>query len=127
MDFGERLKAIRLQKDLTQQQFAELLTNADVGEIKQKTVSRWEKGERVPSVKTILRISEAFDMPVEEMIKGTHEEKVIDAINKKKAIVDLTTVASRSNYDFFIDGTELTEKEMNFFVELYRTAKKSFV
>lgn len=127
MDFGERLKAIRLQKDLTQQQFAELLTNADVGEIKQKTVSRWEKGERVPSVKTILRISETFDMPVEEMIKGTHEEKVIDAINKKKAIVDLTTVASRSNYDFIIDGTELTEKEMNFFVELYRTAKKSFV
>lgn len=126
MFFGQQLKTIRKKRGLSQKEFADVLAKNNIEEVTQKTISTWENGKRIPSVETILRISEAFDMPVEEMIKGTHEEKVIDAMNRKKAAVDLTTAASR-DYELFIDGTKLTEKEIEFLIESYRTAKKSFV
>lgn len=126
MFFGQQLKTIRKKRGLSQKEFADVLAKNNIEEVTQKTISTWENGKRIPSVETILRISEAFDMPVEEMIKGTHEEKVIDAMNRKKAAVDLTTATSR-DYELFIDGTKLTEKEIEFLIELYRTAKKSFV
>lgn len=127
MFFGQQLKAIRKKKGLSQKEFADVLAKNNIEEVTQKTISTWENGKRVPSVATILRISEAFDMSVEEMIKGTHEEKVIDAINRKKATIDLSTAATRSFYKFVIDDTEITEKEMDFLINAYRTGKRSFV
>lgn len=120
MDFGERLKAIRLQKDLTQQQFAEVLTNAEVGEIKQKTVSRWEKGERVPSVEVLLRISEISSLSIDQLVKGTIEGEIIELIDKK-ASIDLIDALKKNDYE--LDGELLSESEIKEIITYLRTRR----
>lgn len=120
MDFGERLKAIRLQKDLTQQQFAEVLTNAETGEIKQKTVSRWEKGERVPSVEVLLRISEISGLSIDQLVKGTIEGEIIELIDKK-ASIDLIDALAKNDYE--LDGELLSESEIKEIITYLRTRR----
>lgn len=120
MNFGERLKAIRLQKDLTQQQFADLLTNEEIGEIKQKTVSRWEKGERVPSVEVLLRISEVTDLTIDELIKGTVEGEIIELIDKKTPI-ELTGALLENSYS--LDGKIITDHEAKEVIAYLRTRR----
>lgn len=58
MTFGERLKTIRLEKDLTQKQLADLLN------VTFQTVSKWENDVNEPSFSTLKDIAKALDCSV---------------------------------------------------------------
>lgn len=59
MDFGERLKKLRLEKSLGQKELAEML---DVG---RNTVSMWESGLRYPSRERMEKLSDIFNCDVD--------------------------------------------------------------
>ena len=55
---GQRLKALRLNKNFTQQQAADALGAKNKG-----TISMWEKGVNEPSAITFLALCCAYEMP----------------------------------------------------------------
>lgn len=58
-----RLKEIRLNKGITQEDLAKEL---NVG---QNTISLWERGLRSPRVDTLLKLSEFFGCTVDDLLK----------------------------------------------------------
>lgn len=64
MNLGEKLKLLRQEKGWNQPELAEQLG------IEQSYLSKLENGKAIPSADTFQRILEAFDLTVEEMLKG---------------------------------------------------------
>lgn len=62
VDFGARLRALRKQKDLTQQQLAER-----VG-MKNSVISFYEVGERVPSPRVIVRLAAVLGVSTDYLL-----------------------------------------------------------
>lgn len=60
--FGERLKYVRKQLDISQKMLAERLGISYV------TVSQWESGKRIPKGRTARRIAEALEVPVHSLL-----------------------------------------------------------
>ena len=54
MNFGTRLREIRIENELTQVELAELL------EVHSITISRWENSSLLPGVKMIIKITSLF-------------------------------------------------------------------
>ena len=63
-DFGKFLAQLRKEKGLTQVQFAELLNVTD------KAVSRWETGKNYPDISMFKEISEILDVSISELLEG---------------------------------------------------------
>lgn len=61
---GRFLKELRREKDLTQEQLAELL-NTSV-----RTVSRWETGSNMPDLSLLVALSELYGVDIREIING---------------------------------------------------------
>jgi|SRR5699024_5206364 len=57
-----KIKEFRKQKDLTQEDFAELL------DVSNKSVSKWELGKGYPSKKNMIKISEVMGVPLEVLM-----------------------------------------------------------
>lgn len=59
---GSNIAAYRKQAGLTQAGLAEKLNYSD------KAVSKWERGESVPDVMTLVQLAELFQIPVGELL-----------------------------------------------------------
>lgn len=62
---GERLKSIRTEKGITQQQLADSLSVA------KSTIGMWENGKREPDLETIKRIADVLDYPMAFLLNET--------------------------------------------------------
>lgn len=99
---GANIGAYRKRQGMTQAGLAEKLNYSD------KAVSKWERGESVPDVLTLMQIAELFDITVDELLAdpdalpdnpGTVERVMGKAVEKtlkrkadKRIILGLTTV-----------------------------------
>ncbi len=72
MTIGEQIQNLRIQKNLTQEQFAEML------EVSRQSISKWELGQSVPDVDKIIRISELFDVSTDVLLLRNHEDKPVN-------------------------------------------------
>ncbi len=61
---GEFIAVLRKEKELTQKQLAEMLNVSD------KAVSRWETGKGFPDVTSLVNLSEFFGVTVNEILAG---------------------------------------------------------
>lgn len=59
---GQRIKEIRLEQELSQQKFGELLS------VSQDTVSLWEKGKSLPTAEFLIAIATKFDISVDYIL-----------------------------------------------------------
>ena len=66
-DFGNKLYALRTEKDLTQKELAKILGVSD------KAVSKWETGEAMPRLKTLQLIAECFSASYEDLLSENAE------------------------------------------------------
>lgn len=62
MEFHERLKQLRVSKNLTQQQVAQAL------EMAVRQYQRYEHGERKPTYDTIIRLCHFFEISSDELL-----------------------------------------------------------
>ncbi|MGM0169594.1 hypothetical protein IGI39_003910 [Enterococcus sp. AZ135] len=67
MDVGERLKERRNELQLKQGYVAEELG------ITRQTMSNWENGRSYPDIERIIRLSEIYDLSLDELLKGDQE------------------------------------------------------
>lgn len=82
---GERLRAARKEKGLTQTELAERLGISFVG------VSQWESGKRNPKKETLVRLADVLDVPV-SYLTGT------DTLNDDEALEFLSRSWAHADY-----------------------------
>ncbi len=61
MSFGERLKTLRIEKGLSQQQLAEELGN----KISAAAIGHWELGKRIPNIDAVIMIAQYFGVSLD--------------------------------------------------------------
>ncbi|WP_188204619.1 helix-turn-helix transcriptional regulator [Desemzia incerta] len=75
MDIGKRLKQKRQEANLTQKELADLLF------VSRQTISSWEVGRTYPDLETLVKISELFATPLDDLLK--EDSQVIKDISEK--------------------------------------------
>ena len=68
MEFGERLREIRVERNMKQQ------TLADAVNIALRTYQHYEKGDREPSLSTLIALADALDVSVDELLGRTESK-----------------------------------------------------
>jgi len=64
MRIGEKVQILRKQKDISQEQLAEMLN------VSRQAISKWETGESLPDVENIVRLSGVFDVSTDYLLKA---------------------------------------------------------
>ena len=71
---GAAIRALREKNRLTQQQLAEKLCVSD------KAISKWETGASIPELDKLLKLSELFDVTLDELVRGEEVPKTETAM-----------------------------------------------
>lgn len=64
MDFGLKLKEKRAELSLSQGQLAESLG------VTRQTIANWEKGKTYPDIGSVIKLSDLYDISLDELLKG---------------------------------------------------------
>ncbi len=70
MNLGEMVYRLRTEKQMSQGELAEML------EVSRQSISKWENNSAVPELDKLIRLSEIFEVSLDELVKG--EEKTKD-------------------------------------------------
>ena len=68
MNIGERITALRKEKDISQTQLAKRLN------VSRQAVSKWEQGVSSPDTTKLIQLAEILGTEVEYLATGTHPE-----------------------------------------------------
>ena len=60
--FAQRIKELRKENKLNQQKFAELC------QVKQSCISKWERGETIPDIEMLISIAETFGVSTDYLL-----------------------------------------------------------
>ncbi|QJC52626.1 helix-turn-helix transcriptional regulator [Paenibacillus albicereus] len=73
MIFSEKLKTERTKKGWSQEELAEKLF------VSRQSVSKWEKGQNYPSIETLIKLSDLFQVTLDDLLRSDGEltKKVI--------------------------------------------------
>lgn len=71
-EIGTFLKRLRNEKEVTQEQLAEILG------VSGRTVSRWETGINLPDLSILLQISEYYNVEIKEILNGERKRENMD-------------------------------------------------
>lgn len=74
MNVAEKIKSARTTKGLTQEQAAGKLL------VSRQTISNWENGKSLPDIVSVIRMSEIYDLTIDELLKG--DQKLMEKIEK---------------------------------------------
>lgn len=75
---GSLIYKLRKEKNMTQKQIADLLNISD------KTVSKWERGLGCPDVSILTNLSKIFDINIEKILLGDLEPNDVNGGNMKR-------------------------------------------
>ena len=76
MEFGKSISKLRNQSKLSQSQFAEIF------DVSQQAVQKWESGMSVPDVERIIKIAKYFDVSLDSLLMG-NDNRIVEEMNKK--------------------------------------------
>lgn len=68
MSIGSQIMKLRIERGLTQERLAEML------EVSRQSVSKWELGQAVPAVDTVIHLSKLFDVTTDVILTGDANE-----------------------------------------------------
>ena len=74
---GEFLKQLRKEKNLTQEQLAEVFF------VSGRTVSRWETGSNMPDLSVLVELADFYDVDIREIIDGERKSENMDNETKE--------------------------------------------
>lgn len=82
--FGLRLRALRNEKKLTQDELGKLLN------VSGKTIGTWERDSRQPNIEAINKLASIFDVTTDYLLGNSNEkqpQKYYDLSDKEKTIL----------------------------------------
>lgn len=89
--FGDNLKKIRVEKNVSQQELADLIRTHSTH------ISRYERNLAAPSIDVVKKIAEALDVSTDTLIYGTQDEKVKNSLKDNELLTMFAKVQSLSN------------------------------
>ena len=69
MTFGQKLKALLKEKDMTQENLAELL------DVSRQAVGKWANDKGIPEVDKLVQISNIFGVSLDYLLREEQEEE----------------------------------------------------
>ncbi len=94
MSLGDTIRSKREERDMTQQELAEIL------HVTRQTVSRWESGSRCPDLILSKKIADTFDISLDELVSSSDVDSYMPRktgmldIRKMLAAIFLLTLAT---------------------------------
>ena len=82
MEFGEKIKKLRTQKGMTQEQLAEKLY------VSRTAVSKWESGRGYPNIDSLKDIAKLFEISIDQLLSS--EELIVMAKKENTSAVKKT-------------------------------------
>ena len=79
MNFAESIYKLRNRARMTQAQFAELFN------VSQQAVGKWESGAAVPDMEKIIRIAKHFDVSLDYLVMG-NDNRAVEEMNKAETL-----------------------------------------
>ncbi len=64
MEIGEKIKKARTEMNMTQETAAENLM------VSRQTISNWENGKSLPDIVSVIKMSELYQISLDELLKG---------------------------------------------------------
>ena len=99
---GAFLRELRKEKNLTQEQLAEVLG------VSGRTVSRWETGSNMPDLAIMIELADYYDIDIKELLNGERKSEMDKELKETlKTVADYTDIQKReavkaSSYGFII-------------------------
>ena len=94
MSIGNKIMAIRRERQLTQEQFGSLF------HVTRQTVSNWENGKSYPDLQLLVAISDQFGISLDtllkedtKMVKAIDRERELGVVKREKAVNHFLTSA----------------------------------
>lgn len=84
MKFNEKLQELRKEHQLSQEQLAEKLL------VSRQAISKWESGKSMPDIANLVKLSEIFQMSLDDLIKDSSQEWP----HQKKSSEDMETMSA---------------------------------
>lgn len=78
MKFNEKLIKLRKEMGLSQEELGNKL------KVARQTVSKWELGETTPEMDKLIKMSEIFNITLDELIKDKNNDENINNTNSQK-------------------------------------------
>ena len=97
---GKRIKKLRMEKNLSQEKLAEMIT------VYPHHISQIENGRRIPSVETLILIANALDVTVDDILADT-----------------LTRLDSSADMETLKVVTDCNEKEQKMLIKILQFMK----
>lgn len=118
MDIGERIKDYRNKRSWSQQELADKLN------VSRQTVSRWEIGSSIPDVEMMMKISDLFEVDLQQLVSGeviedTLRETISNQSKMKKGLlilIPLLLIFLSSTIFFYVRSN----RENNYQIETAR-------
>ena len=99
---GAFLRELRKEKNLTQEQLAEVLG------VSGRTVSRWETGSNMPDLAIMIELADYYDIDIKELLNGERKSEMDKELKETlKTVADYTDIQRQeavkaSSYGFVI-------------------------
>lgn len=92
MRIADKIKNARMQKGYTQEQVAENLF------VSRQTISNWENGKSLPDILSIMRMSELYELSLDELMRGDRAllkkiEKDVRTAKAEKRIIKFAWIS----------------------------------
>lgn len=89
--FGDRLKELREEKELTQEELGKFLN------VSRQTISGYEAGSIEPSIKNLIKLADIFNVSLDYLLGRTKERYNLNLKDKKDKdlIIDIIKVIEK--------------------------------
>lgn len=104
---GELIAARRKEKGMTQRELADLLNITD------KAVSKWERDLACPDINTVPKLAEALELSVEELLNVTPAEKA--PTQKQEMLIDTVLKAVPLAMGVVLIVTSILKKDLDMY------------
>lgn len=110
--FDARIKALRLDRNMTQQELGELLG------VTSQAVSKWETGLATPDIVLLPKIAKLFNCTIdslffEDSALDTHKNKTMARADWSDAKIESSNLRGIVMRDVVMDGAELFDSRLN--------------
>lgn len=92
MVFGKKLKQLRKQRGMSQEQLAAQIM------VSRQAISKWETGESMPDTDNILQLSELFGVSIDYLLKNNANEETDSKLSKKGASTRISIISKIKPY-----------------------------
>ncbi|NJJ36793.1 helix-turn-helix transcriptional regulator [Clostridioides difficile] len=98
LNFGENLKRLRKERNLSQEQLSEMLN------VSRQAISKWESNKTYPDIENLILLRNIFNIALDDLLFDENKDKIEDVIKSSKLPTNSTNYDEDELSDNFMIG-----------------------